>query len=111
MPVLESLAFWTLEPIQLDAVLDAEGELDLAELAGLEATGVGQERAETRKFGRRHGLQDVDLSDESLQDLQHTLQMVACRIHFVVVQFGDNEVEFVQELLEPEFVDLMDDDE
>ena len=91
--------------------LHAEHELNLAELIGLKAARRLEPLAEREELERRHGLEDVQLRDHDLQDRQDPFQRVLRTVRFVAFEPLTNAVELVQQLLEPELVDLMDDDE
>ena len=91
--------------------LHAEQELDLPELVGLKTARRFEPLAEGEEFERRHRLEDVQLRDHDLEDGQDPLQRVLRAMRFLVVKELANAVEFVQQLLEPELVHLMDDDE
>ena len=100
-----------LEPVEVIGRLLAEQELDLAELGGLEAARVGEEGTERGELERRHRLQHVELGDQRLEDLEDPGETVVTLGGGVIVERPGERVEFVQYLLEPQFVDLMNDDE
>ena len=89
----------------------AEDRLELAELAGLEARRRLQALTEGQELDRRHRLDHVELRDDELEDRQDALEggerarVVAGFEHLLEV------AELVDQLLEPELVDLVDDDE
>ena len=77
----------------------------------LESAAGLQPVAEGEKLERGHRLQDVELGDHHLEDGQDPLEGVA-RAGAVVPREQPLEVvQLVQDLLEPELVDLMDHDE
>ena len=88
----------------------AEGVLDEPELGGLEAAGAVEPVAEAVEGDRRHRLQDVHLGDERLEDGQDALSVASAAARRpspgTLQQVG-----LVEDLLEPELVDLVDDDE
>ena len=91
--------------------LHAEHELDLAELVGLKTARRLEPLAEREELERRHRLEDVQLRDHDFQDGQDPLQRVLRAVRFVVFEQLADAIELVQQLLEPELVDLVDDDE
>ena len=70
-----------------------------------------EERPERRELERRHRLEHVELTDERLEDRPHAFEAVQRTDDVIVVEQRHDPIEFVQHLLEPQFVDLMDDDE
>src|SRR5262245_64739328 len=89
----------------------AEEELELPELEGLKPAPRFEPLAEAEELERGHGLEHVDLSHHDLEDREHALQRVL-RAHLVPpLEEPLQIVELVEHLLEPELVDLMDDDE
>ena len=91
--------------------LAAEHELQLPELVRLESARRGQPVAERQELERRHRLEDVDLRDQHLEDGQDPLQRVLRPRPLVLAQQRHDPIELVQQLLEPELVDLVNDDE
>ena len=89
----------------------AEHELELAELVGLEAARLLEARAERLELERRHGLEDVELRHQHLQDGEDALERVLGAVGLVGVEQAPHVVELVQDLLEPQLVDLVDHDE
>ena len=93
------------------AVAPAEHRLELPELGGLEAAGGVEPAPEAEELAGRHRLQDVDLRDGHLEDREHAPQGVqhVGRVarHHPALQVGH----LVQQLLEPQLVHLVDDDE
>ncbi len=92
-------------------VTAAEHDLELAKLRRLEARGSLQEAAERQERDGAHRLQDVDLRDLDLEDGEDPLQRGVDRRQLVALEAVAQMVELVQHLLEPELVDLVDDDE
>ena len=92
-------------------VAPAQDRLELAELARLEAGRGLEPLAEGQELDGRHRLDHVELLDDELEDRQNALEgrerprLVALLEHPLQV------AELVDELLEPELVDLVDDDE
>ena len=91
--------------------LGAQRELELAELMGLEAAGFLEPLPESEELDRRHRLQDVQLRDEHLQDREDPLHRVLCPRQVVRPEELHDVIDLVKHFLEPELVDLMDDDE
>ena len=92
-------------------VLGSQDELDLPELIGLEPARGFQPRAKRQELQWRHRLEDIELHDEHLQDRQDSLQRVLCAVGIVGGEQPARPIQLVQQLLEPEFVHLVDDDE
>ena len=67
--------------------------------------------AEAEELERRHRFQDVELRHHHFQDREDALQGVLRTMRFVRFQKLDDAIQFVQQLLEPELVHLVDDDE
>jgi hypothetical protein len=92
-------------------ITPAEHGLDLAELCRLEPAGAAEPVAEPEELGGRHGLEHVELGHHDLQDGQRPPQ----RAHDVGgaarLELALELAELVQQLLEPQLVDLVDDDE
>jgi hypothetical protein len=97
--------------IQHARVLEAQEELDLAELDGLEAGGRVQVVAEAQEVLGPHRLQDPDLLDEQPLDLHHTAQEARPFVDVVLLDLPGRAVHLVEDELEPELVDLVNDDE
>ena len=92
-------------------VAPAEDRLELAELPGLEAAGCVEPIAEAGELPGRHRLQHVDLRHRDLQDREDAAQC-AHRVRGVaVLEPGLQVGQLVEELLEPQLVHLVDDDE
>src|SRR5262245_32131254 len=91
--------------------LQAEHELDLAELIRLKTASRLEPLAECQEFERRHRLEDIQLRDHDLHNRKDSFQRVLRTVRLVVFEPLSNAIQFVQQLLEPEFVYLMDDDE
>ena len=66
---------------------------------------------EPGELGRRHGLQHVELRHHDLQDGQRPAQRAHGVRRLAGLQLGLQPAELVQQLLEPQLVDLVDDDE
>jgi hypothetical protein len=91
--------------------LPSERELQLAELERLEATPRLEPAAKRQELERRHGLEHVDLRHHDLEDREHALQRPERARHVVTAEHRAEIVQLVKHLLEPQLVDLMDDDE
>jgi hypothetical protein len=94
----------------------AEPDFDQAKLHRLEARGRKQEVAEIEEVERRHRLQHLELLDQQLEDFDDAIEPVhdAAEIfvfHDLAAEIGLNTVELVQDLLEPQLVGLVHDDE
>ena len=88
-----------------------EHELELAELVRLEPAGGLEPFPEGLELERRHGLEDVQLRDEHLQDGEDALHRVLDPRGVAGIQPPDHLIDLVEDLLEPQLVDLVDDDE
>ena len=89
----------------------AEQEFDLPELIGLKPARRFQPQPEAEELERRHGFQDVELRDHHLENRQDPLERVLRLVRLIVFEQPPHAIEFVQQLLEPQLVDLVDDDE
>src|SRR6266487_1778979 len=89
----------------------AHQELDLPELLRLKSAPRLEPVAEREKVERRDRLEHIDLGNEGLEDGEDALQRGRCKWRVVRAQELLEIVELVQHLLEPQLVDLMDDDE
>src|SRR4051812_48942021 len=92
-------------------VFGAEQELYLAELVRLEPARRFEPRAKAEKLERRHRFEDVELRDHHFENGQDALQRVLRARRVVGGQQLRDPIELVQQLLEPQLVDLMNDDE
>ena len=109
------------EPLDVPCVLGAGDELELAELHRLEAAGRREPLAELQEVLRGHRLQHVDLLDQRALDDVHPLQQVlgppqaAAALTRAAAGPAEHRLasglDLVQELLEPQLVDLVDRDE
>jgi len=89
----------------------AEHQLELTELARLEPAGGAQPLAECQELQRGHGLEDVDLPDHGLEHGEDTQESVLRTPHVPLAKECDEVVDLMQDLLEPQLVHLVDDDE
>ena len=89
----------------------AQGGLELPELHRLEAARGVEPVAERGERDRRHGLQDVHLRDQRLEDGQDALEGGEGHRPVVPLERAAQQLGLVEHLLEPELVDLVDDDE
>ena len=87
------------------------------ELDGLEARCRAQQIAEIEEVERRHGFQNAHLHNGYLENSTYTLEAMHAIVDVCGIVFNiglhenfTHDVEFVQDLLEPELVCLMDDD-
>ncbi len=83
----------------------------LAELRGLKAARGAERVPEPGELGRRHGLQHVQLRDHDLQDGQCPPQRAHGVRRLARLQLGLELAQLMQQLLEPQLVDLVGDDE
>ena len=95
----------------MGGVLQSGAELDGAELRRLEAARGTQVIAELEEIVRRHRLEHGELLDQQALDLDAAAEEAVRLERVVGVEQRDDRVELVQDLLEPELVDLVDDDE
>src|SRR5436190_9123723 len=91
--------------------LQPEQELDLPELVRLKAAGRVQPLAKTEELERRHGLEDIELRHHHLENGENALERVLRAVRLVALEQPADAIEFVQQLLEPQLVDLVNDDE
>jgi len=91
--------------------LEPQHELELTELVRLEAAALLQPLAERQELERGHGFEHVDLGDDHLEDGQDPLERVLRAWQVLASQQPLEVIELVQELLEPQLVHLVDDDE
>jgi hypothetical protein len=89
----------------------AEHRLDLPKLRRLEPRRRLEPVAERGELERGHRLEDVDLGDQRLEDLQDPVEQMEGRIGVARLEHPLDFGELVEELLEPQLVHLMDDDE
>src|SRR5436189_6368383 len=89
----------------------ANHELALAELVRLEATAGLQPVAEGEKVERGDRLEHVDLRDQRFQNRQNAFEGRARQRRVIRAKQLLEKVQLVQHFLEPQLVDLMDDDE
>jgi len=111
--ILEVLALRTSGRVKVGAGEAAvtEAKLEFAKLKRLKTARRIETRAKGIELNRRHGLQNVDLGDGCLQDGEDSLQRGGrCREPILLEGFL-RPFKFVQDLLEPKFVDLVDGDE
>src|SRR5213083_1342233 len=92
-------------------LLEAEHELDLPELERLEPAPGLETGAEREELERRHGLEHVDLGHHHLEDGEHALEGREGARGVPAEEQRFQVVELVEQLLEPQLVDLVDDDE
>ena len=78
---------------------------------GLKAAARLEAIAEREKVERRHCLEHIDLRDQGLENRQNALEGRGGERRVVAAQHVLQEVELVQDFLEPELIDLVDDDE
>ncbi len=88
-----------------------ENRLELTELPGLEPRRRLEPVAELEKLDRRHRLDHVELGHDELEDRQHALERRERARLVPLLEHPLQVAELVDQLLEPELVDLVDDDE
>jgi diguanylate cyclase (GGDEF)-like protein len=89
----------------------AQDRLELAELRRLEAARGAQRAPEPGELVGRHGLKHVELGHHGLQDGQGPAQRPHRMRRVAGLEPGLQPGQLVQQLLEPQLVDLVDDDE
>src|SRR3984957_16328146 len=89
----------------------AQHRLELAELRRLEAARGAKRVPEPGELGRGHRLQHVELGHHGLQHGQHPAQRAHGVRRLARLELGLQPGQLVQQLLEPQLVDLVDDDE
>lgn len=89
----------------------AEKELQLAELHALKARGRFEPGAETIKRQGRQRFEDIDLADQRFQDRSAALEGGNAAVEVAAAQVVGDFLQFVQQQLEPQLVDLVNDDE
>src|SRR5258707_673663 len=89
----------------------SERELNLAKLPGLKPRCCLQPVAKTRKRRWRHRFENVDLCHKYFHDGAHTLERVDRSSELAGGKISLYFVKLMQQLLKPELVRLMDDDE
>ena len=100
-----------LQAVEEGAVSKSREELDGPELNRLEPAGRSQLGPEGQEVLRPHRLQDPDLGHQHLLDGAYPPEIVGGPVGVAGRHGGPGGVQLVQDLLEPQLVDLMDDDE
>jgi hypothetical protein len=95
---------------------EPEAHLDQPELQALEAGRRNQQVAELQEVERRHGLEHVELTDQQLPDLQGSGERMddapdIALLHVLAGKQALDLVELEQDLLEPQLVGLVHDNE
>ena len=93
------------------AVLEAEQKFELAELGGLEAARRAEHAAEGHVVGRRQRRQHVPGERHHRLDARHAREILVDLDQLVGADQVERELELVDDLLEPQFLGLVDDDE
>ena len=96
--------------------LQAEADLDQAELYALEAGGGAEILAEIDEGLRRHGFEDIDHAVQLLEDFDDAAQVDQDRLHIALVddvarKAALDVIQLEEDLLEPQLVDLVELDE
>ncbi len=99
------------EPRHKPMVLGSGQELKLPELDRLQTTGRREGGTELQEVLRRHRLEHVDLADQQPLDHMGSVHQVPGQPRLARVHRVPGSDELVQQLLEPELVDLMHGDE
>src|SRR2546425_5884577 len=112
-PCLHALAVRTALRIPLERrpAFLAEYEFDLAKLMGLETASRLEPIPKREKVKRRHLLEHVDLRDQRFQNRQDALERCSGERRVVGAQQLLEIIQLVQHFLEPQLIDLVDDDE
>src|SRR4051812_30030167 len=112
-PALEPVMTWHVwfHVGQGGSAFVAEQKLELAELDRLKPGSGVEPVAKAGKRRRRHRFQNVDLSDQRLHDGAGAFKRVDRIEEFAPTKVPIDSFELVQELLEPELVGLMNNDE
>ena len=97
--------------LEQPALTPPEHRFELAELRRLEAARRLEAIAEAEELTRRHRLEHVDLGDGHLEDRAHPPQRVQHMRGVAVFEPSLEVVRLVEQLLEPQLVHLVDDDE
>ena len=93
------------------ARLQAEHELELPELIRLKPARRLEARPERLELERRHRLENVELRDQHLENGENALERVLRVKRIAGIEQGNHVIDFVEHLLEPQLVDLVNDDE
>src|SRR2546430_16943753 len=109
---LDALAVRTAFRIPLErwAAFLPQRELDLPKLMRLEAAPRLEPIAEREEVEWRHRLEHIDLRDQRLQDRENPLERRRRDRRVVAAQHALQIVELVQDFLEPQLLDLVNDD-
>ena len=99
------------EAIDHAGALAPQHELELAKLIRLKTARRLEALAKRQELERRHRLEDVELRDEHLQDGEDPPQRVLRPVRLAFLEQAPDEVHLVEQLLEPELVHLVNDDE
>ncbi len=96
--------------------LHTQRVLDQSELQTLEPRRRDEQVPEVEEVERGHGLEYVDLLHQQTLDVDDPLEVSdqhphLALFHRAVLEDGEHRVKFMEDLLEPEFVGLVDDDE
>ena len=89
----------------------AQKKFKRAKLPTLKSTGVGQETSKCQERNRRHSFQHINLRHHGLENLQHARQRGRRLLQAPLNKKFPQVLAFVQLLLEPQFIHLMNDDE
>jgi hypothetical protein len=88
-----------------------EHRFHFSELRGLKATGRRQARTKRLELQRRHSLEHIDLLDTGFHDGANPTEKGKRSVSVTVFQSGLQSRKLVENLLEPELIDLMNGDE
>ena len=95
----------------VDGTFIAKEKLYFAKLHRLKPRRRFQPVAKTRERRRRHGFEDVDLRDEHLHDCARAFERMDRAEEIAGRKIAFDLLKLVEQLLEPQFVGLMNDDE
>src|SRR5680860_197423 len=96
---------------EISFIPQSRKRLDLSELGRLEAARRPQVIAECQEIDRGDGLENIHLIDQHLLNLDATPEQPRRTEHLVALEMSDDGIQLVEDLLEPELVRLVDDDE
>ena len=97
--------------LQRGRVAQTEHRLDRAEARRLEPRRGVEPIAEGEELEGRHRLEHVDLRDQRLEDLQDAVEQVERSVGVAFLEGQLHALQLVAQLLEPQLIDLVDDDE
>src|SRR6266478_10135785 len=93
------------------AILQTTGELNFAELNRLESARRPQPISKLDEVGRHHGLEDAELWDKKANNGRHAPDQTLTLDDVILIEHLEDFIDLVQRQFEPQFEDLMDNDE